>query len=102
MARSFLFVVGAIARGQRRPVVTGREGLLGKIADVRTPLEPEGLVFVESELWRARTLGAPVARGQQARVVRIEGLLLLVEPLLSVVPVSPSAEPAEPASRLPA
>jgi membrane-bound serine protease (ClpP class) len=114
LALAFVFVVGAIARGQRRQVVTGREGLLGKVADVRTALDPEGLVFVESELWRARTLGAPVAPGQQVLVVRVEGLLLFVEPQPTVVPATPredlsepasqpAAQPAErPASRLPA
>jgi membrane-bound serine protease (ClpP class) len=102
LALAFLFAVGAIARGQRRQVVTGREGMLGKVAEVRTLLDPEGLVFVESELWRARTIGVPVPVGQQVRVASVEGLLLLVEPLVSVVPALASVEGGEPASRLPA
>ena len=46
--------------------------LIGQIASVEVPLEPEGAVLAGGELWRARSLtGAYVARG--SRNVRIVG-----------------------------
>jgi glycosyltransferase involved in cell wall biosynthesis len=38
---------------------------------VRTRLAPEGLVFVESELWRARTVGRAVEPGEDVRVLAL-------------------------------
>jgi membrane-bound serine protease (ClpP class) len=81
-----VFVLGALARSRRRRVVTGREGLLGKMAEARTRLDPEGLVLVESELWRARSSGRAVEVGEQVRVAGLEGLALSVEPLTAEAP----------------
>jgi membrane-bound serine protease (ClpP class) len=75
-----VFAVGAVARTRRRKVVTGREGLIGSLAEVRTPLNPTGLVHLESELWRARTTGRAVEPGERVRVVAVAGLDLSVAP----------------------
>jgi membrane-bound serine protease (ClpP class) len=92
----FAFCVSAIVRGQRRHVTTGREGLLGQVAEVRTRLGPEGLVFVESELWRARTVGRAVEPGEDVRVLAVKGLELTVEPLSVEAP--PAQAPMAPAA----
>jgi membrane-bound serine protease (ClpP class) len=89
----FVLVVGAVARSRRRKVTTGREGMVGEIAEVRTRLDPTGFVHVESELWRARTVGRPVEPGEQVRVVGLDGLLAMVEPLLAEPPALPSPPP---------
>jgi membrane-bound serine protease (ClpP class) len=75
-----VFAVGAVARSRRRKVVTGREGLVGELAEVRTRLDPSGLVHLESELWRARTSGRAVEPGERVRVLAIDGLYLTVAP----------------------
>lgn len=90
-----VFVLGALARSRRRKVVTGREGLMGKTAEVRTRLEPAGLVLVESELWRARSSGRPVDVGEQVRVDGIDGLALTVTPEAAEAP-RPVAAAGEP------
>ena len=42
---------------------------MGEIAVARTPLEPEGKVFVHGELWNAVS-AVPVQIGEQVRVTR--------------------------------
>ena len=55
---------------------------MGQVGVVRRALDPEGLVFVHGELWRARTTGDPVPVGQHVRVEGLEdGLLLDVRPV---------------------
>ncbi len=58
----FLLVVGAAIRAHRRQPVTGHEGLIGQIGIVKTPLKPEGQIFLRGELWRA-TSAEPLKPG---------------------------------------
>jgi membrane-bound serine protease (ClpP class) len=60
-------------------VATGSQGLLGEIGSASTDLKPDGTVFVHGETWTA-TSPRPVKRGQRIRVVRVDGLRLVVEP----------------------
>jgi membrane-bound serine protease (ClpP class) len=77
-----LFVIQRAARARSEPVRTGYEELVGEIAEVRAPLDPEGQVFVEGALWRARASdeGEAIAPGGRVRVDAVEGLTLLVSP----------------------
>ncbi|MFN3337652.1 MAG: NfeD family protein, partial [Thermomicrobium sp.] len=94
VATMFLLLVYLVARAHARRPATGREALIGARAVVRRALEPEGLVFVEGELWRARSLSGPIPAGQRVRIVGIEGLVLLVEPFTAEVAESaPSTAP---------
>jgi membrane-bound serine protease (ClpP class) len=71
----------AIALRRTRPQ-TGEEELVGDVAVVRQALDPEGLVFVHGELWRARVAGGTAEPGDEVRVLRIdEGLVLEVTPI---------------------
>lgn len=91
-----VFIVGLVAlvtwlvaRTYRHPVNTGREGMIGLVGEVAQPLSPEGRVFVHGEYWNARS-EVPVAAGQRVRVVAVEGLELVVEPVQPAdVPASP-------------
>jgi membrane protein implicated in regulation of membrane protease activity len=58
-------------------------GLVGATALVEDPLGPSGWVRIGPELWRAELVdGAAAApRGTRVHVVRVEGLVLRVEPL---------------------
>jgi membrane-bound serine protease (ClpP class) len=68
-----------IVQARRAPVVTGESELIGQIGVVRQALDPEGVVFVHGELWRARTYGEPVPPGESVRVEGLdEGLTLRV------------------------
>jgi membrane-bound serine protease (ClpP class) len=74
----FLFVVGAGLRALKRRPMLGASGMIGQTAVARGPLEPEGQVAVQGELWRAVAEGAPVADGELVRVVGVDGLTLRV------------------------
>ena len=78
IAAFFIFVIGAIIRGQRRAKATGAEGMIGKLAIAKTPLTPEGKVLAEGELWTARTEGDRIARGEEVIISKVEGLKLRV------------------------
>jgi len=73
-----ILILYAVIRGQRRPVVSGPEALIGMTGVVREALAPEGLIFVDGALWRARSEEGPILPGERVEVVSLEGLLLHV------------------------
>ncbi len=86
-----LIVLQFVIRSQRWPVRTGSAGLVGQQATVLTSLAPEGRVRVMGEDWSARLTqvdAPPIEAGASVRVVRVEGLKVLVEPTSDVVGVS--------------
>ena len=49
---------------------------------VRTPLLPDGVVYASGEEWTARTeAGSSIPPGTPVRVIRRDGLRLIVEPI---------------------
>jgi membrane-bound serine protease (ClpP class) len=75
----FAFAIAKVVRAQAWPVVTGREGLVGRLTEARSPLDPEGYVYIQGELWRATAVDGPIAQGEQVEVVAMEGLRLTVK-----------------------
>jgi membrane-bound serine protease (ClpP class) len=78
IAALFIFVVGAVVRSQRRRSVTGREGLVGQTATVRTEINPVGMVFIQGELWKATSESERIEPGEEAVVTKVDGLKLWV------------------------
>jgi membrane-bound serine protease (ClpP class) len=74
-----IFVLGALAKSRKRPVVTGREQLIGASAEAMEDFATEGWARVLGEQWRVRS-AAPVHRGQRLRVTAMKGLILDVVP----------------------
>jgi len=66
-------------KARRRPVVSGREDIVGAAGLALSDFEREGWAQVRGETWRVVTV-APLANGQKLRVVGIDGLTLRVEP----------------------
>jgi membrane-bound serine protease (ClpP class) len=62
----------------RHQVITGKEDLRGKIAVVKQPLDPEGIVSYEGELWRARSGSGKIEAGEEVIITRVNGLKLSV------------------------
>ena len=81
-AAGFFILLTFVIRAQRRPVEVGRETLIGRFGEARTPLAPAGSVQVAGELWSAEVeAGAPViAIGERVEVVGVEGLRVRVRP----------------------
>lgn len=78
----FMLIVGwLVMRSQIRPVVTGAEGMVGEIGEVRRAADPNGRVkvFVHGEYWDAVS-EQPVDVGAPVEVVAIDGLQVRVRP----------------------
>jgi len=73
-----IFVIGAIIRGQKRRKATGAEGMIGKIAIAKTPLDPTGTVLAEGELWTAIAEGGKIAPREKVIITKVEELKLRV------------------------
>ncbi len=78
-AALFLLVLTMLLRSRRRPVVTGKEGLLGAEGETVAWDGDEGRVRVNGEIWRARAQ-RPLEAGARIKVIDREGLVLVVEP----------------------
>ena len=77
-AAFLFFTIGVAVRNRRRPVLTGREQMIGAAAEALEDFEREGWARVHGESWRVRA-NAPVRRGERLRVTAIDGLILTVE-----------------------
>jgi membrane-bound serine protease (ClpP class) len=78
-----LIAIGAIkTRAMRGSAGTVGVSLApGFPGEVRSPLEPIGSIYAVGEEWSARAVDdRPLQRGTPVRVVRIDGLTLVVEP----------------------
>lgn len=76
----FFFAVYKVFEARRRKPTTGLESLLGSMAETRTDLAPEGMVFAQGELWHAVSTNGSIPSGQQVRVISMNGLTLTVTP----------------------
>ncbi len=78
-AALLLGALAALVRARWRPVVTGGEALIGAEGEAVSWDGEEGRVRVEGEIWRARA-GSPLKVGTHVRVLKRDGLVLLVQP----------------------
>jgi membrane-bound serine protease (ClpP class) len=82
---AFIALVGGLAiKARRRPVVSGREQLVGSPGEVVKVEGPEAWAHVHGELWKIAS-PSPLTPGQRVRVVSVDGLAL------NVVPEGPAA-----------
>ncbi|MFL6037134.1 MAG: NfeD family protein [Gaiellaceae bacterium] len=71
------FAVGKAWQVRRKPVEVAPEKIAGALGEVRR----NGLVFVNGELWQARSVGGEQLRpGEHVRVESLDGLVLTVRP----------------------
>jgi membrane-bound serine protease (ClpP class) len=88
---SFFFIARKVLDAQRNELVrTGSEELIGALAEARSSIAPEGQVWIEGALWRARLADGDsrVQIGDRVRIEAVEGLTLVVRP-------EPPSEPVE-------
>ncbi len=67
-----------MASQAQRPTIDATQ-LLGKRAEVRTAIDPMGSVYIDGELWTARS-DVPIDAGSTVTVRDVDGLVLRVEP----------------------
>jgi membrane-bound serine protease (ClpP class) len=67
------------ARARGRPPSTGVETMIGALVEAVGDCQDQCVVRYGGELWNARAAG-PLRAGQQARIIKVVGLTLWVEP----------------------
>lgn len=80
---SFAIIVGFALRAQKKPVITGQEGMRGQTGFARTDINPTGQVQSGAELWTAELAEGQgkIRKGEKVEVVKVEGLKLKVKKL---------------------
>ena len=80
VSAAFIFlVVGMAVKAWRRPIVSGREQMIGSLAEVVEDFSGIGKVYVHGEIWEARSQ-ILLQAGQKVRVTALKGLTLIVAP----------------------
>jgi membrane-bound serine protease (ClpP class) len=82
-AISFYFITRKVLAAHRDPHVrTGTEEMVGSTAEARTPVDPDGRVWLGGTIWSARLAAGsgPVRAGDKVRVEAVDGLTLEVRP----------------------
>lgn len=81
----FVLVMTTVLRAQAGPEGTDVSELVGRSGVVRSMLNPEGHVFIDGALWRARAVAGPagtdvpaVKVGSRVRVEAVDGPVVLV------------------------
>jgi membrane-bound serine protease (ClpP class) len=74
----FSLAVG-VARLRKLNVEIGSAALVGRTAIARTPLTPEGFVFLQGERWHATLDEGMAQEGDRVRIVGADGLRLRVQ-----------------------
>ncbi len=78
----FFAVLGAAIKSRRRPVITGMEQMLGAPGEVIEWQGESGLIRTHGETWQARLArSGTLTPGDSVRVVRLDGLTAVVEPM---------------------
>ncbi len=74
----FIVVIWMAVKAQMRKKSTGAEAMIGSETEALTDIANEGKVFIKGEYWKA-TSGKPIKKGAKVKIVKIEGLKLIVE-----------------------
>lgn len=86
LVMALLFMTGAIPSLIRTRFGTptiGREDFIGEEATADGDVDPEGNVKLRGASWKARTNhSTPIKDGEKCKVIKIEGIILEVEPLV--------------------
>jgi membrane-bound serine protease (ClpP class) len=83
-AAFFMVVLGMAIKARQRPVVSGAEQLVHSVGEAIDDFEKEGWVRIHGEMWEAQT-STPLKRKQKVRVIALNGLVLVVEPYVSII-----------------
>ncbi|MBI4319972.1 MAG: NfeD family protein [Chloroflexi bacterium] len=98
IAGTSLFVYWKIAKALMLPPVMGREGMIGRVAEVVTDVDSEGsegMVRFDGALWQAVS-EEKLPKGEEVRIIGLDGMKLLVERVHSLARFSVLPPPDHP------
>ena len=75
-----IWLVSYLIRLRKRGGVSGADSIIGGIATALADFSDEGRVWLEGEAWHART-DVPIHKDDEVVVRRMDGLILVVEPV---------------------
>ena len=76
----FVFMVHkVIIPSFHKKPVTGSEGMIGLEGTVITPLTPFGVIMIEGEYWKAKSVDENIAVGEEVEILRLNRLTLEVK-----------------------
>jgi membrane-bound serine protease (ClpP class) len=67
-----------VLKVHKKQVTTGGEGLIGQIGRVTQKIDPEGMVLVSGELWKARA-DETIEKNARVKVIKQESMTVIVE-----------------------
>jgi len=70
--------LGLVLKTKMQKPTTGREELIGRTVKAETDIDPEGMVKVHGEIWKASST-EPIQKGEEVVIVDVDGLTLVVE-----------------------
>lgn len=73
-----IFLVIITLRTYKNRIITGQQGLIGRIGVVTVKLEPEGKIKIDGEIWNAIS-DKPVKVGEEVEIIKVSGMKLTVE-----------------------
>ena len=76
----FIIALRSSINAFRRPVVSGREDMIGSIGEIMEDFENSGRIFIHGESWQAESMRA-MRRGDKAVVTGMKGLILQIIPV---------------------
>ncbi len=74
----FIVLMRVAIKAHRSKPTMGAQGLVGRVGEARTGLDPEGDVFIQGAHWSAYS-DEPVKAGEKVVVIAVEGLKLKVK-----------------------
>lgn len=75
-----IIVIRAVYKVHRQKPTTGEAGITGETAVVCQDLNPQGLVKVSGEIWKAVSKdGKKIKKGQEVKIISLKGLTLMVK-----------------------
>ncbi len=85
-AAFFIAILAFAIRAQKRQPITGAQGMIGEVGTARDAFDAHGnlyrgIITLKGEIWQA-IASQPIQFGDDVRVQQIQGMKLLVEPVV--------------------
>lgn len=75
-----VIIVAALYRLKKSKVIHGEDEFADTIGIVNETIDPEGLIKVRGEIWRAKSKGSiTIPEGERVRILKREGMMCIVE-----------------------